>query len=187
MEVVARGAWRLYVTAKIEYATAASAAPVASHGITVKRSYTIPTPDPFDANLIPSGGSVVVHVDITADSNYRYAVVEEPIPAGCEVDPGDDKFRPLGLEYETANFMDSNAPASWPMQWYVRQEIRDDRVVFLFDELHAGVTHLVYTLHAETPGDYRILPDTASLVYFPEVRAGSQAVRATIVETRDEP
>ena len=109
-------------------------------------------------------------MDITADADYRYAMLEEPVPAGCEVGPGDDRNQPQGLAFEDGG------------GGYVRQEVRDNRVVFFFDALPKGRTTLTYRLHAETPGTYRALPGIGSLVYFPEIRGSSLPATAIVTE-----
>jgi uncharacterized protein YfaS (alpha-2-macroglobulin family) len=138
-------------------------------GLAVRRTYRVSADDPSLAGTIGSGQDVEVTVDVTADANYRYALLEEPIPAGCEVAPPDEMLRPWGLAFENGG-------------GYVRQEVRDDRVVFFFSDLPKGRATLTYRLHAETPGNFRILPSVASLVYFPEIRGNSAPVRARIGE-----
>jgi len=97
-------------------------------------------------------------------------MLEDPIPAGCEVAP------------------QSNEDGSFPLDYcegaagYARQETHYNKVVFFFDSLPKGRTRLTYRLHAETPGQYRILPGIASLVYFPEVRGNSGLATARIGE-----
>ena len=111
-----------------------------------------------------------VQLEILADADYRYAMLEDPIPAGCEVQSGAGDDGNFPLDYSEGNV------------GYTRQETRDDRVVFFFDTLPKGQTRLTYRLHAETPGQYRILPGIASLTYFPEVRGNSGLATSKIGE-----
>ncbi|HLJ55099.1 MAG TPA: alpha-2-macroglobulin family protein, partial [Chthonomonadaceae bacterium] len=163
------GAGVLYATMRAAYIVPSDAVSAADRGISVHRRYSLTAEDPSRAGTISSGQDVEVTVDVTAAANYRYAMLEEPIPAGCEVAPPDDMYRPWGLSFESGG-------------GYVRQEVRDNKVVFFFSELPKGRATLTYRLHAETPGDYRILPSLASLVYFPEIRGNSAPVRARIGE-----
>ena len=165
-----QGAGRLYVTTNTAYTIPSETAQILHRGIAAQRYYHIQAVDPSRADGIASGQTMEVQVEITADANYRYAMLEEPIPAGCEVEPGDDQFRPSGLVYEEGG------------GGYARQETRDNRVVFFFDSLPKGKTRLTYRLHAETPGLYHILPSLASLVYFPEIRGNGLPVHARITE-----
>ena len=165
-----QGAGRLYVTTTTAYALPSEEAQPLHRGIAVQSYYHISALDPSRADGIASGQTMEVQVEITADANYRYAMLEEPIPAGCEVEPGDDQYRPAGLVYEEGG------------GGYARQETRDNRVVFFFDSLPKGKTRLTYRLHVETPGLYRILPGIAFLVYFPEIRGNGLPVHARITE-----
>jgi uncharacterized protein YfaS (alpha-2-macroglobulin family) len=165
-----QGAGRLFVTTTVTYTVPAAEAQPLHKGIGVHRIYRLLAEDPSQADSVTSGQDMEVQVEVTADANYRYAIVEEPIPAGCEVEPGDDQSRPLELSFESGQ--DS----------YVRQEMHDNKVVFFFDDLPKGQTRLVYRLYAETPGLYRILPGVASLVYFPEIRGNGLPVRARIID-----
>jgi len=169
LEIVKPGGGTLYSTVRIDYTVPAESAKATGKGIAVRRVYHVSAEDPSHADTISSGEDVEVTVDVTADANYKYAMLEEPIPAGCEVAPPDETFRPWGLAFENGT-------------GYVRQEVRDNRVVFFFSDLPKGKATFTYRLHAETPGIYRILPSIASLVYFPEIRANSAPARARIGE-----
>ena len=180
-----QGAGRLYVTTTITHAVPSEEARPLARGIGVHRSYRIQAEDPSQAGSVASGETIEVQVEITADADYRYAMVEEPIPAGCEVEPGDEQNRPAGLVYEGSGGGYGNGYGNGyggSRGGYARQETHDNRVVFFFDALPKGKTRLTYRLHAETPGLYRILPSIASLVYFPEVRGNGLPVHARITE-----
>ena len=144
-----------------------------SHGLTVSRLYRVTAADPSKADTVASGTEIDVSVDITADADYRYVQLEDPIPAGCEVagSAGDDN--PNGSY--PADFSDGSLG-------YTRQEVRDNRVVFFFDSLPKGRTRITYHLHAETPGSYQVQPGIAALTYFPEIRGNSGLVKTNIGE-----
>jgi uncharacterized protein YfaS (alpha-2-macroglobulin family) len=166
------GSGVLYVTRTENYLVPPGQAAPLSHGIAVHRLFQVPAEDPSHADSIASGQEMTVTVDLSADSAYRYAMLEEPIPAGCEVaSSGDDNGQPI-------------ASSDDGVLGYARQEVRDDKIVFFFDTLPKGVTHLTYRLHAETPGAFRILPSIASLVYFPEVRGNSGLAKTNIGEAK---
>ena len=164
------GPGTLYLSRVISYTLPPAQAVPQSHGLGVRRVYRVSAEDPSQADTQPSGSEMDVQVEITADADYRYVQLEEPIPAGCEVAPieGSDGSYPL----------DSSEGAAG----YSRQEVRDDRVVFFFDSLPKGRTRLTYRLRAETPGSYQVLPGLASLTYYPEIRGNSGLVRAKIGE-----
>lgn len=166
-----QGVGTLYVTTTFTYTLPADEAKPMNKGISVRRFFRVTAADPSQADTVASGTEIEVAIEITADANYRYAILEDPIPAGCEVAPTEDVsgrfgfFHPIGAV------------------GFARQEVRDDKVVFFFNDLRKGRTRLTYRLHAETPGVYRVLPSAASLMYFPEVRGNSGLVRAKIGES----
>jgi len=164
------GIGTLYLSRTIAYTLPPEQATPQSHGLSVHRVYRVSAEDPSAADTQLSGSEMDVSVEITADADYRYVQVEDPLPAGCEVQSqaSDDGSYPL----------DSSDGAAG----YLRQEVRDDRVVFFFDSLPKGRTRLTYRLRAETPGAYQVLPSLASLTYYPEIRGNSGLVRARIGE-----
>lgn len=168
LEVTKSGRGVLYTTETTRYLIPSAGARPIARGIALKRTYEIPAEDPSRADTLASGVNFGVTVEVTADAAYRYAIVEDPIPAGCEVVNGDEDETPTVL-FEGGT-------------GYVRREVRDNRVVFFFDDLPKGRAVLSYRLHAETPGRYRALPGTASLAYFPEVRGSGKPASAVIGE-----
>ncbi len=163
------GQGTLYGTQTLRYLLAPDEAKPIAKGIAVRRTFRVIAEDPSRAGTVPSGEDIQVDVEITADANFRYALLEDPIPAGCEVAPTDDV---------------SGRYVYGAGGGFARQEVRDDRVLFYFDSLPKGRTVLSYHLHAETPGAYRILPSSTWLMYFPEIRGSSALVQANIGEAR---
>ena len=152
----------LYVTSQIDYTLPPSEAKPLDRGVAVQRQYTVTSDDPSQAGTVESGSEIAVTVDLKSDGDYPYVMLEEPIPAGCEVAPDDNRWSGSG--------------------YYFRKEVRDDRIVFFFDTLPKGPTTVTYRLHCETPGSYRILPGIAQLVYHPEVRGNTGLARTNIKE-----
>ncbi len=161
VKISKQGRGVLYTNTVRTYSVPSSEAVPVSRGLTVHRTYRIAAEDPTKADTITSGQDVEVVTEITAAENYKYAVVEDPIPAGCEVDTSESIVQG---------------------GYFMRREVRDNRVVFFFDNLPKGKTEVTYRLHAETPGVYRILPSIGSLAYFPEVRGNSAPVKARITD-----
>ena len=165
------GPGTLYLSQTVDSLLPPAQAAPQSHGIAVHCLYRVTAEDPSKADTVASGTDIDVSVDLTADADYRYVQLEDPIPAGCEVAGSagsDDGSYP-------ADFSDGSLG-------YTRQEIRDNRVVFFFDSLPKGRTQVTYHLHAETPGAYQVLPSVASLTYFPEIRGNSGMVKTNIGE-----
>ena len=166
------GAGALYWTALTEHTLPAEEARPYARGVTVRRTYGVTAEDPSLAGTVPSGADITVVTELEADANYRYVTLEDPIPSGCEVaPPGSSDGR-----FTMPAFIDGDRIR----QAFVRQEVRDDKVVFFLNDLPKGRTRLTYRIHTEAPGLCRVLPATASLVYFPEVRGNSGLVQTHV-------
>ncbi len=128
--------------------------------ITYKKRY-------FDGN-VKSGDEIFVKVIVEAkEDNMQYFMLEDPIPAGCEVVKDDWAFKVddekdfSGWEYY------------WWRWWYADKDIRDNRVSFFATYLYGRTYEFTYILHAQIPGKYNVLPATGMLMYYPDVRGSS--------------
>lgn len=103
-------------------------------------------------------GQITLHVD----RPRQHVVVEEPLPAGCEVLEQGDLER---YEWQERGY------------WWTSRDLRDDKIVFFITDLPPGQHQLFYTLRAEQPGTYRVLPTYVEGMYEPELHtSGSGAV-----------
>lgn len=152
----------LYAEAMTRYTLPPDQAKPLDRGVAVHRHYTVTADDPSQAGTVSTRSDIAVEVDLQSDGQYPYVMLEEPIPAGCEIAPDDEGWQSGGT--------------------YFRREARDNKVVFFFDTLPKGQTTVTYHLHTETPGSYRILPSIAQLVYHPEVRGNTGLARTNIAE-----
>ncbi|MEQ8190337.1 MAG: hypothetical protein ABRQ39_20390, partial [Candidatus Eremiobacterota bacterium] len=101
-----------------------------------------------------SGKQFKVKITLDGKPEYQYIMIEDYIPAGCEiVGEADD--------------------SKWLKGYYARRENRDNRVVFFLNDLKGGHAEIVYTLRAETPGIYHALPARAEMMYNPHVKGNS--------------
>jgi uncharacterized protein YfaS (alpha-2-macroglobulin family) len=167
------GEGSLYFTTTIRYLLPPSQSNEADHGIKVTREYTVTVKNPSLSQKMESGTDMKVTLNLDLPESYRYVTLEEPIPAGYEVAPQDN---PSQNQYAYSSFGNTDDDYYW------RRDVRDDKVVYFFNRLSAGRTTRSYTLHAETPGFYSILPAIASLTYFPEIRGNSGLVQVEVVE-----
>jgi alpha-2-macroglobulin len=106
-----------------------------------------------------SGDKFRVTLTIEAREPLDYVLIEDPIPAGCEVIDDPQRFEGS----------------------YDRREVRDQRVVFFRSKLPAGSHVLSYLLRPTFPGRYRALPAVASLMYEPGIVGQSSDHRLTIL------
>ncbi len=187
LELTVTGQGTLYSSANVTYyAEQESYSPVTEH-FTIKRTYEKLTPrlDPetqsyiYDRDLtisnVKQGDYVLVTVDITPKDDYRYVLVNDPLPAGFRVVEDDLAFRVAGVEPRYGYDW-----YGWNY-WYDGREVRDERVDFYFTYLADSVT-FTYILRAETPGAFAALPTEAWLMYEPDIRGISNDARLAITE-----
>jgi uncharacterized protein YfaS (alpha-2-macroglobulin family) len=123
--------------------------------------------------------------------------VEDPLPAGAEaVDTGLATTSQLAASPDLLRNQPSTMPmptesdvaASQPIDpfwrwwnWYSRSELRDEKVVLFADYLPKGSYLYSYTMRATLPGEFHVIPTTASEMYFPEVygRGDGQLLKVT--------
>jgi len=158
------GAGMIYWSARLSYLLPAAAAVPTTDDIVVKRIYRLPAENPVGADTQQPGDVVTVSLQLTFKEDMHYAMLEEPVPAGCEVISGEDD--------------------PWNKPWD-RREVWDNRIVFFFDYLPKGLHEVSYVLRTEAPGQYNILPSTASLMYFPEVRGHNRLVRMRVADVTE--
>lgn len=96
---------------------------------------------------------VEVSLFVAGKHGMEYIMLEDMKPAGCE------------FVKDEGNRWGS---------WFAEEEFRDDRAVFFMDKMWGKSKVFRYRLRAETPGEYRVLPATASQMYFPDVSGGSE-------------
>ena len=169
LAVTREGPGVLYFTLAAEYLLPPTAASEQSHGLRVRRFFNFTTTDPARADTLAPGAEMTIEVQIEADSALRYAVLEDPLPAGYVVAP---EAQPEYSYYGGYS------------RHYSRREVRDDKIVYFFDRLPAGRTTVRYKLRAETPGDFHVLPSIARLTYFPGIRGNSSLVKLKVEDTK---
>lgn len=155
------GQGTVYWAARLHYLVPTETAIPIAGDISVKRTFRVPTENPVQGDRQKSGSIIQVELWLRVKENLRYAILEEPIPAGCEVVVGEDEPR----------------RSPWD-----RREVWDNRIVFFFDYLRRGDHIISYVLRTETPGKYRVLPSAAALMYFPEVRGTNRPAVMRVVE-----
>ncbi|MCP4418129.1 MAG: alpha-2-macroglobulin, partial [Chloroflexi bacterium] len=181
------GNGRLYYTMHLNSSIDMDFVSAINRGISVERVY-------YDANCdletetcepitrIEAGQQVRVLLNIIAENDLVYAMIEDPIPAGTEaLDPG--------LNINSANQggnvarVDEAYRYGYWGYWYFNQiEYRDEQVVFLANFLPAGTYQYSYFLQATIPGTYQVRPTFARQTFFPEVNGRSAGLLFTIIE-----
>jgi hypothetical protein len=176
VEIRKKGGGSLYWSAAADYFdTAGASERTGSRTLAIVRKYFSLTPvrvqdrivyreTPFNGTAQP-GDLLLVRVDAAGSNDWRYLVIEDPLPAGTE------PIQQLGL-YELerkTEFWDGS-----------RREYRDDRVVFFQESFTAGHYQFVYLLKVTTPGVFRAMPAQIAAMYVAGATASSDPQTVTV-------
>lgn len=177
--LVPHGAGALYWTASVRYFE--NQEPIeraGSRALAITREYFALAPvtvrgrivygaQPLPDEIRP-GDLVLVRLTTAGAKDWRYLVVDDPIPAGMEA-----VTEPELLEFER------------PVSWWTgsRREYRDDRVVQFQESFEEGRYEHHYVLKAVTPGRYRAMPAQVQPMYVPGVGASTTTQAVTITST----
>ncbi|PYP91960.1 MAG: alpha-2-macroglobulin [Candidatus Angelobacter sp. Gp1-AA117] len=115
--------------------------------------------DPLSGD-VHSGDVIAVRLSVNG-SDWRYLLVEDPIPAGAE-------FITQDRGYEL------NTKVDWWGFWFTRREFHDDHAAF-FETWFGGHREYVYLLKIVNPGKFRISPASVQPMYQPSVLATTDA------------
>lgn len=132
-----------------------------SQNITFRKKY-------FDGN-VKSGDMILVKLRVfSKENNMNFFMLEDPIPAGCEVTKDDWAYR---VEDEKDYSGYSYYYWRW---WYADKDIRDNKVTFFATYMYGNSYEFSYIMRAQIPGDYNVNPARGSLMYYTDV-SGSTA------------
>ena len=106
------------------------------------------------------GDLIAVKVSVTGD-DWRYLMVEDPIPAGAELVERDEL-------YEFRNRPD------WWERWFTKRELRDDRAVFFQTWWSSGNNRFFYLMKIVNPGQFRVSPTRVEPMYQPQYFAAGE-------------
>ncbi len=107
-------------------------------------------------------------VRITVGGNeWRYLMIEDPIPSGTESIARDDLYQ-----------LDEK-PNWWTRGWGYR-ELYDDRTTFFTMYFPRGQSEYTYLLKVVNPGEFRVSPTRVEPMYQPEYLATSDAMKVSV-------
>jgi hypothetical protein len=138
--------------------------------LNITRDYYRMVPQQVEGRIVydlePLGGEVhsgdVIAVRLSVNgSEWRYLLIEDPIPAGAEFVQRDDLY-------------ELRQKAPWWGFWFTRREFHDDRAAF-FQTYFNNHQEYVYLLKIVNPGKFRISPASARPMYQPSVLATTDA------------
>jgi alpha-2-macroglobulin len=191
---IGRGAGngRLYYTAHLRAFLPVEQIKALDRGVSVRRRYVLAScqdgPKCPEVSEVKLGDVIRVELEIIAPHDLYYVQLEDPLPAGAEAidtglattsqlaqEPGIEKQAP-GRDFGFPVF---DSQFWWGWRWYSRSELRDEKVALFADYLSRGSYLYSYTMRATLPGEFHVIPTTASELYFPEVygRGDGQLLR----------
>jgi alpha-2-macroglobulin len=176
--VVKRGPGVLYASATLDYYTREeNTASQSSKDLTLEREYLRlrvseeggkPSwkVEPLSGEL-RSGDLIVARLRLKG-ARARYLMIEDPIPAGCE-------------QIESASGVNLNYSDGRWTDWYNNREFRDQRTV-IFTDYFDGDATFQYAMRVITPGDFKVAPARAELMYQPTVQANTANLKLNILD-----
>jgi hypothetical protein len=171
IRVTKSGAGRVYWSARAEYYTTdKKVINTGSFDLSATREYFLLTPrqtgekvvyelDPMPAQ-VSVGDTIAVRITV-GGSDWRYLMIEDPIPAGTESITRDDLY-------------ELNSKPVWWNWWYTNRELRDDRTTFFETYFSRGSHEFVYLLKVVNPGVFRVSPTRVEPMYQPQYMATTE-------------
>lgn len=169
---------QLYYTTHLRYYLDALAIDARDRGIVVDRRFELGDQRVQSAQV---GDVISVTVTVIAPRNLYQALVEVPIPAGTE--PIDPRLATTSIQYDQFGQLipaDAGKPDWFWLPTYV--DVRDEKVALVASYLPAGTYEYTFQVQATVPGEYRVLPVHAEMLYFPEVWGRSAGALFTVTE-----
>jgi alpha-2-macroglobulin len=165
-----KGQGRLYWSLRGEYySDEKKLTNVGSFNLTLAREYFKLSPvrdkgrityklDPLNGPA-QTGDTLAVRLTVSG-SEWKYMMLEDPIPAGTEL-----------IEHD--NLYELTDKPSWWNWWYTRREFHDDRAAFFQTYFSRGAQEYVYLLKVVNPGVFRVSPGKVEPMYQPSYFATS--------------
>lgn len=162
-----------YSTALVQYITKARESTILTGaGLSIKRDYYNPGSRFYDSSSNKDIGSpvdrcragdlILVRLTVNAKTTIRHLLVEDYIPAGCEI-------------------IDKGQVNYWEWQnWWIGQDVREERISFYVDRLSPGKHMIEFKMRAGFPGIYNALPAQVFAMYQPSIRVSSAEKEFTI-------
>ena len=113
-----------------------------------------------------SGDIIAVRLTVTG-SEWKYLMVEDPIPAGAEFIERDDSYQMR------------NRPPWWEY-FFTRRELHDDRLAIFQTRFPQGQRQYFYLLKVVNPGIFQVSPARVQPMYQTDVLATSESRRLEV-------
>lgn len=173
VRVAMTGTGRLYWSARAGYySTEPKVTRTGSAKLNILRDYFKLTPTRkgdrivYDLNAVNGplsvGDVVAVRLTLTGD-DWRYLLVEDPIPAGCEF-------------IERDNLYELSAKPDWWNYWFTRRELHDDHMAIFQTFFNQGQRQYFYLLKVVTPGRFQVNPARVEPMYQPRFLSTTESL-----------
>jgi uncharacterized protein YfaS (alpha-2-macroglobulin family) len=116
-----------------------------------------------------SGDLIVARLHVEG-ARGQYLMIEDPIPAGCEQIT---RTSGINLNYTEGQWSD----------WYSAREFRDQKTVFFLNRFDGKAT-FQYAMRVEIPGQFRVAPARAELMYQPTVQSNTTNAGLNIMDAK---
>jgi alpha-2-macroglobulin len=174
--ITRQGAGALYFDAAVRYYDRPAAAePTGTRRLALLRQYATLSPVDVRGRIVyresplpgtvRAGDLIMVTLTVAGSADWRYLLLEDPIPAGTEAVGRDDL-------YELERRRD------W--EFGSQREFRDDRTAYFFEDLAGGRREFRYILKVTTPGTFNTMPAHVAPMYVPDVSASSNPMTLTV-------
>jgi len=180
IRITREGTGVLYYSGLLTYHTGEEDIPAVTQGIAVTREYFRLSSSTDAAERIvwrqtPVRGAVepgeLINVKITVrpSAHYRYLLLVDPLPSGCEV-VDTEAFRHTEEQREKRTW-------NWPFH---RQQVRDAQMGFFATSVPAAEHVIQYQVRCEIPGDLHVMPTRVEAMYEPACGGSAAETRLRI-------
>ena len=177
IRIAKSGDGRLYWSARGEYySNESKVVNTGSFKLSVVREYYRLSPQQKDGRVVyhldklagevQVGDTLAVRLSV-GGNNWRYLMIEDPIPSGAESIARDDLY-------------ELDQRPNWGGRWFSNRELRDDRTTFFNMYFPQGQHEYVYLLKVVDPGVFRVSPTSVEPMYQPEYLSTSDALTVTV-------
>jgi uncharacterized protein YfaS (alpha-2-macroglobulin family) len=115
---------------------------------------------------VASGDTIAVRLTVTG-TEWKYMMVEDPIPAGTEF-------------IERDNLYELKDKPSWWDYWFTRREMHDDRMAIFQTYFPQGQKQYFYLLKVVNPGMFTVSPARVQPMYQPNYLSTTEARRLEV-------
>ena len=181
IRIVKHGRGALYITSTLEYFSGDDEVqPQSSADLKITREYLrLRVSEDSDGHgswkiepltgELRSGDLIVARLRVEG-ARAQYLMIEDPIPAGAEQIA---RANGVALSYAEKDWTD----------WYSQREFRDNRTV-IFADYFGGKAVYQYALRVEVPGEFKVAPARAELMYQPTIQANTGNARLKFLDKK---